>query len=402
MNSQMIDHEIANGVQYRTLYEYGTEIHVLICDPKKVQFIVTDHFNTVPNAVVEYGAFAGVNGDGWTLPGVQLIPYKTARKAAYKLFARLVEATGGTLPNSIAWSQGRAINTNRREQEPFLNVTKEGVPEIAWRTTGIDFFNTVSGDRYLVQDGAINSALYSRLPEKNTRTAVGITFDGHVVLMKCEGWDINNVTGAPPKGLDWIELANVGILLGCKDFINLDGGGSSTMVAAEEELGQANDDGRIGYRSTVNHLLVMADGDTPPPPSGGEEEMPEETNEYEVILGVNTRPQPSFWSASVGRAEPGRFPSLETRTVVEDIPRGGQEYSVTWVKLPDGNWAPMNHYSKEEVYIISVDNGSPGEDPSEDPPTQEEPVWTIELLPDNTLKIYGDGEVFINDQPYTP
>lgn len=348
---------VRDGISLLTLERFGTQCFALVCDPSKVTFAVTDHFNILGEAVNESGAFAGINGDGWC--------------------SRVNEGIPCSLPNSVAWSNGKAVQVNQYETRPFFNVTISGFPSISHQKSGTMFYNTVSADRYLIKDGEINKALYSRPKEKNARTAVGITTNGHVVLFKCDGWDVNNVTKEPPKGLDWIELATVGIELGCADFINLDGGGSSTMWLDGKEVGVANDDGRIGYRSTVNHLLVFI-SDYQPPMTG-------DNMKYEIIKVVRKRLGPSFYEKGNGDASLGTFESNVYTDTTEDIPRGGTVYTVRWVQLPDGNWIPKNHYSNGDVYLKEIEDN-------------EDPNLVLDI------KYYSDGKLVINgsEVQYTP
>ena len=74
------------------------------------------------------------------------------------------------------------------------------------------------------------------------RTAVGIREDGRIVLFVCDGRIPES------KGADLVELAQIMKGLGCKDALNLDGGGSTNMWVSGE---------------IVNHKdIVAATGDT--------------------------------------------------------------------------------------------------------------------------------------------
>ncbi|MEG0788605.1 MAG: phosphodiester glycosidase family protein [Alistipes sp.] len=63
---------------------------------------------------------------------------------------------------------------------------------------------------------------------RQPRTAVGATADGKIVLLVCDGRSMRGSAGYTLK-----ELADKLISLGVVDAINLDGGGSSTMVGCE-------------------------------------------------------------------------------------------------------------------------------------------------------------------------
>ena len=63
---------------------------------------------------------------------------------------------------------------------------------------------------------------------RQPRTAVGATADGKLLLLVCDG---RNMRGS--AGFTLVELADKMIALGAVDAVNLDGGGSSTMVGCD-------------------------------------------------------------------------------------------------------------------------------------------------------------------------
>ncbi len=62
------------------------------------------------------------------------------------------------------------------------------------------------------------------IPEVHPRTAAGITSEGDLILLLVDGRQLIS------RGVDLPELAQIMLELGCKDAINLDGGGSSALV----------------------------------------------------------------------------------------------------------------------------------------------------------------------------
>ena len=334
-NDEVVDYK--NGVVKKHLTRYGADCYALLCDPDKVNFIVTDHFNTLNNAVEENNAFAGINGDGW--------------------------AAGYSIPNSIAWSKGTPVNVVQYDYRPFFNFSSDSIPEIKWITDNVNFSNTVSGDRFIISNGEINQTLYDRPQEKNARTAVGIRSDNTVVLFKCDGYDYDLVNGNPPKGLGWVELANVGLELGCVDFINLDGGGSSTMWADGSQVGIANDDGVIGLRSTVNHLLVRV-GESPP--TGGS---------MTVVSNINGAR--GFKSAG-GSKLIGKIPY---NTEVTDWQSSG-----SYTEISCEPWW-FSGYEKPKVWVLTEDLSFG--DPTTPPPTGGNfPSYYTLRDPDGNEQIY--------------
>lgn len=80
----------------------------------------------------------------------------------------------------------------------------------------------LSGSRFLVKDGLVN-VVDDRMMAP--RTAVGIDRDtGEVLILAVDGRQRDS------RGLTMVELANLMVDLGADDALNLDGGGSTTMV----------------------------------------------------------------------------------------------------------------------------------------------------------------------------
>lgn len=92
----------------------------------------------------------------------------------------------------------------------------------------------ISGNNFLVHEGIIRAVDDRTL---HPRTAVGVDDDtGEVLLLVVDGRTSRS------RGYTMVELANLMIDLGADEAVNLDGGGSSTMVARN----------RQGRRAVVN------------------------------------------------------------------------------------------------------------------------------------------------------
>jgi hypothetical protein len=93
---------------------------------------------------------------------------------------------------------------------------------VGWRLQGTPQM-AISGNKMLVDDGVIQ-VVDDR--EMHPRTAVGIDRDtGDVMLLVVDGRQTFS------RGATMVEMANLMIDLGADEALNLDGGGSSTMVA---------------------------------------------------------------------------------------------------------------------------------------------------------------------------
>jgi len=64
----------------------------------------------------------------------------------------------------------------------------------------------------------------TKIPDLNPRTAAGVTFDGDLVVVVVDGRQRDS------RGVSLTELADIMLQLGSIEAVNLDGGGSSTLV----------------------------------------------------------------------------------------------------------------------------------------------------------------------------
>lgn len=140
-----------------------------------------------------------------------------------------------------------------------LGITPAGRPDVAWSVTRNDSLFTIVrppanrenqpaprpdfsrarpwpvGDALaagpaLIGDGRIDITVdeevffASSIPQTHPRTAAGVTRHGDLVLMVVDGRQ------AASRGVDLEELAALMHAVGCVEALNLDGGGSSTLV----------------------------------------------------------------------------------------------------------------------------------------------------------------------------
>jgi exopolysaccharide biosynthesis protein len=124
--------------------------------------------------------------------------------------------------------------------KPVLAFDSAGVPHIATFTLSGDrltpYFplNAVGGRPVLVRDGAVTGDVDTEgnagFRERNPRTAAGISRNGRrLILVAVDGREYQNA------GMTLRELADLMLALGARDAINLDGGGSTTMVYADPD-----------------------------------------------------------------------------------------------------------------------------------------------------------------------
>ncbi|MES2306002.1 MAG: phosphodiester glycosidase family protein [Gemmatimonadota bacterium] len=122
-----------------------------------------------------------------------------------------------------------------------------GLPRLVVHGKGI-------ADTALADAEGTNANLRLRHP----RSAIGFTRDSTTLLLV-------TVDGRQPgsAGMDLMELSQLMLTLGAFEAVNLDGGGSTTLVVAGEVVNRPSDAG--GPRTVGNALLVVQG--PPPPPS---------------------------------------------------------------------------------------------------------------------------------------
>jgi exopolysaccharide biosynthesis protein len=142
-------------------------------------------------------------------------------------------------PTNLLVVNGRMLTPPNGK--PVLAFDSAGVPHIETFTLGADdrltpFFplNAVGGRPALVRDGAVTGDVDTEgnagFRERNPRTAAGIARRGRrLVLVAVDGREYQNA------GMTLRELADLMLALGARDAINLDGGGSTTMVYADPD-----------------------------------------------------------------------------------------------------------------------------------------------------------------------
>lgn len=111
---------------------------------------------------------------------------------------------------------------------------------------------------WLLEDGEVTTATGSHVESRHPRTAVGFGPDGRIAyFVVVDGRQAGSI------GMDLYELGELFAQLGAKDAINLDGGGSSQMVArlpgdADTSILNSPSDGHERYDANGIGLFVPA------------------------------------------------------------------------------------------------------------------------------------------------
>ena len=241
---------------------------------------------TVEELALEAGAVGVI--DRWNQPhpeGVALLddrygaPIDSARRTVFAL-ARVLRSTRDSVVSLITMlDSGRAqaiapgeiaIVVGARDtsvRRPLLKLRSAGdTLRVARRIAPRTPRAAIGGNPRLLsrgrRDAAVDTVGSASFRERNPRTAVGIDSTGRRILLV-------TVDGRQPgysAGMSLAELADLLRALGAREAINLDGGGSTTMVARSPGGGfrvvnQPSD--KEGERAVANALAVVRDQGCP-------------------------------------------------------------------------------------------------------------------------------------------
>ena len=143
--------------------------------------------------------------------------------------------------------------------ENFFAILKDGTAMIGspsdYAAYQDQIQEAVGGSVYLVKDGeSVVTSAADYYNSRHSRTCVGITAEGKVVLMVLDGRQEPFSAGGSAE-----ELAQIMLDAGCVTAINLDGGGSTTFVAKQEGSDTLTVVNRPsdGYERSVSSSLMV-------------------------------------------------------------------------------------------------------------------------------------------------
>ena len=183
------------------------------------------------NYVEHYNAVVGVNADFYNM---------TTGAPGGALVMDGVEYHGGTSENFFAiLKDGTAMIGSSSDYAAYKDQIQEAV----------------GGSVYLVKDGkSVVTSAADYYNSRHSRTCVGITAEGKVVMMVLDGRQEPFSAGGSAE-----ELAQIMLDAGCVTAINLDGGGSTTFVARQEGSDTLSVVNRPsdGYERSVSSSLMV-------------------------------------------------------------------------------------------------------------------------------------------------
>ena len=115
------------------------------------------------------------------------------------------------------------------------------------------------GGPLLIRDGQIQPEMtsvadYAGFYRKHPRTAAAITGGGSLLLLYAPGY-----RSSDSEGLTIAELSQILLALNAQTALNLDGGGSSSMLIRQGEALTSPDDRPVGRETAVGNCLVISE-----------------------------------------------------------------------------------------------------------------------------------------------
>lgn len=157
----------------------------------------------------KYNVQVAINGDGFT-------PWYSNG-----FFSYYPHAGDGVTPNGVAISRGLKYHDNTRQPAIYFTATNR----VSFSLPGDEMtYNALSGDRMIVENKIAVTGLDDKIPAP--RTAIGLNGEGNKLIIVV-------VDGRQPfysQGATMLELAEIMVVYGADTAMNLDGGGSSTLV----------------------------------------------------------------------------------------------------------------------------------------------------------------------------
>lgn len=196
----------------------------------------------------------------------------------YACSVRLLPATGPTPSSGDGVDQDFTVDLAQCSEEPLtrnggivlsaapatdeatqLLALAPGTPmRLHWTLGWANVFDAIGGAPLLLLDGALTGQCNSGCG-RQPRTGVGVTASGAILLVVVDGrqakWSL---------GPTMDEFARIMRDLGAVTALNLDGGGSSTMVVEGQVVNRPSD----GHERSISSALLVLPGPDPGEPSG--------------------------------------------------------------------------------------------------------------------------------------
>jgi hypothetical protein len=246
-------YQITQSLNSPTPYVLPREVslHVVEIDPTApgISFLGTPGNGDAPNEYTRQTTSSFVNSNSLAV-GINGDFYTTNTGATANV-------------NGLGMSNGTIVSAAGNGWHSLITRADNTATIVSNGTVPANAWNAVSGNQRLVTNGVNVTPNDSYTNTLNPHTAVGIGANGNLFFMVVDGRQ-----GNFSKGMYTREMADIFIDFGVRNAINLDGGGSSTLVFADGSGGAARtinspSDGSTeqspgGQRSVANHFGVYA------------------------------------------------------------------------------------------------------------------------------------------------
>jgi hypothetical protein len=157
------------------------------------------------------------------------------------------------------WPRGGTVVSSRRYgigASQVKALLKNQIVRLQWAVDWPGVLDIIAGSPTLLRDGTITATddCASYFCDRNPRTGVGIMADGRLLLVTVDGRRPDYSVGMTP-----VQFAKLFRYLGATRALNLDGGGSTTMVVKGNIVNRPSDPG--GERAVSSAVLVLPGAD---------------------------------------------------------------------------------------------------------------------------------------------
>lgn len=209
---------------YKDLNGKPRAIAILIAKPSsklKVKLARPEKLTTVSAQLEASGAVAAINGSYF---GIDKTSKKLFDSGLLKIDGALNPESRGARAETSPWSGYFWINGSKFGIDGVADCKAEDKNELIW------------GHPLLLKNSQINPLIpkdSSHMTVAHPRTAIGKSADGTLLMVVVDGRHAEKATGMP-----CVELAEFMAKIGSVEALNLDGGGSSTLVWRNAETGK--------------------------------------------------------------------------------------------------------------------------------------------------------------------
>jgi Phosphodiester glycosidase len=160
------------------------------------------------------------------------------------------------------WRSGRTVISapNGSKLPDAITSLQEGQGvRLTWSAGWPGALDAIAGNPVLVSDGKnIAYRCATAFCNRHPRTGIGVTPTGRILMVTVDGRQTRS------RGMNLVQMARLFVHLGATEALNLDGGGSTTMVVRGSVINKPSDPG--GERAVSSSILVIR-GDDPGEPA---------------------------------------------------------------------------------------------------------------------------------------